>query len=249
MLQLQRQIVYGPVRSRRLGGSLGINLLSTEVKVCSYNCLYCQYGWNEPPGPEGPRYPGVPEILESVEKALLMLPRPPAYITFSGNGEATLHPDFPSIVEGVTRIRHRIAPSSRTAILSNSSTVARREIRDALSRLDVRIMKLDAGNPETLRAYNQPSPDVEFDAVLEGLERLADVTIQALFTAGPLGNAGPDNVRDWIGRLIRIAPRTVQVYTLDRGYPSDRIRRCGLAPLRRIRNQCIDNNINAHVFS
>ena len=249
MIQLQRHIVYGPVLSRRLGRSLGINLLPTDAKVCSFNCLYCQYGWTDTHIPNGNRFPEVIEVIETVEAALRDLPEPPAYITFSGNGEATLHPQFSELVERINDIRDRIAPSAKTAILSNSSTVFDSDIRASLSELDVRIMKLDAGTDGILQNYNQPAPNLLLDDIQRGLETLEDVTIQTLFTAGPAGNATPENIEAWIDRLIRIEPLHVQIYSLDRGHPSDKILPCTMDQLNNIKKYLQEKDINANVYT
>lgn len=247
LLCLQKGIVYGPVMSRRLGRSLGINLLPPERKVCTLDCAYCQYGWTDPevlrtasPQP----FPAAGLVTETIALALVRLPQPPAYITFSGNGEATLHPEFPRLAAEVTTLRDRYAPAARTAILSNSTTVHRPEIRTALALLDERIMKLDAGEEAVFRRFNRPAPGLTLEQVVRGLEALPGVTIQTLFAGGPLGNAGPEAVEAWLGRISRISPVNIQVYTLDRGYPEPgleelpretlegiaaRVRRLGLA--------------------
>ena len=126
LLPLKDGFVYGPVRSRRLGASLGINVLPPGQKVCNFDCLYCQYGWTEPePLGEAAEiaFPAAESILIAVGKALLALPEPPAYLTFSGHGEATLHPELGELVDGVIVMRDRLAPGARTAILSNSTRV------------------------------------------------------------------------------------------------------------------------------
>ncbi|HVP58413.1 MAG TPA: radical SAM protein, partial [bacterium] len=226
LLALQKAIVYGPVKSRRLGHSLGVNILPAGTKVCSFNCLYCQYGWTDFKMLENCAALALPtreQVVSALEAALRRLPTPPAFITFSGNGEPTLHPDFGRIVESVVEVRNRLAPHARTAILSNSTTVAERGVREALKRLDVRIMKLDAGTAEKLASYNQPAPGIDLDSVLRGLSGLKDVTLQALFTGGPMGNASASEVKAWIGRVKSLAPRAVQIYSLARGYPSREI--------------------------
>lgn len=194
LLELQQTIIYGPVRSRRLGRSLGINVLPARRKVCSFNCVYCQYGWEESVGRadiEASTFPAVEEIERAVKAALAGIDPPPAYVTFSGNGEASLHPDFTDLVERITHLRDRLAPAAQTAILSNSSTASDPEVRQALSRLDVRIMKLDVGCPQDLTAYNRPAATVELETILDGLTSLKDVTIQTLFSTGPMGNCHP----------------------------------------------------------
>ena len=225
MLELQKGIIYGPVHSRRLGHSLGVNVLPAKVKYCALNCLYCQYGWTGAHGlePGAAELPSAEKIVEAVRNALVLGDSPPAYITFSGNGEPTLHPDFPAIVERVRELRDKLSPASRTAVLSNSTTVSDPRVRGALARLDLRIMKLDAGTEETFRRFNQPCAGVNYGDIVDGLAVLRDVTIQALFAGGEAGNASPGHVDAWIETLGRIAPSMVQIYTLDRGYPSREI--------------------------
>lgn len=223
LLELQKNIIYGPVRSRRLGFSLGINLLPTAVKVCTFNCLYCQYGWTDYGALADPGTLGLPsagDVVAALEAALKRPAAPPAFITFSGNGEPTVHPDFVRIAAEVVSVRDRLAPSAKTAILSNSTTLKDPDIRRALSELDVRIMKLDAGTAAGLANYNQPAPGIDLDSIVEGLQPLGDVTLQALFTGGPRGNSAPEALEAWLRLVARLRPRTVQIYSLARGYPS-----------------------------
>lgn len=221
LLKLKDSIIYGPVNSRRLGRSLGINLLPGNRKICSFNCSYCQYGWTKHFSPQAwlDELPPPVAVEQALTEALASLPEPPAFLTFSGNGEATLHPAFPEMVEVVQTVRDRHCPSARTAILSNSSEVHRPEIRSALSRLDLRIMKLDAGSPAQLAAYNQPAPDVRLPDLLAGLAGLPSLIIQTLFSGGPGGNSSPPAVESWLEAVGRLKPQRVQLYSLDRDWP------------------------------
>ncbi|MFZ1946771.1 MAG: radical SAM protein [bacterium] len=231
LLSLQKSIVYGPVASRRLGRSLGINLLPATEKVCTFNCVYCQYGWSDfgvLGNVTAPPLPSRERVREAVEESLRGAGSRAAFLTFSGNGEPTLNPAFPAIVADLVDLRDRLAPGARTAILSNSTTVADEAVREALSLLDVRIMKLDAGEVDTVLRYNQPAPGTDFEAMVDGLGRLKDVTIQALFSKGPAGNFSESDVEAWVRRVKALGPRSVQVYTLARGYPS-----AGIGPLTR----------------
>jgi wyosine [tRNA(Phe)-imidazoG37] synthetase (radical SAM superfamily) len=225
LLDLQADIIYGPVRSRRLGRSLGINILPAERKVCSFDCIYCQYGCSQGKTREEANkkrhvFPTVTEVLSAVEQAVLNLSPPAAYLTFSGNGEATLHPGFKEIVLGLGEIRDRLSPASKTAILSNSTTVNDPLIRDALALLDVRIMKLDAGTEEMFSGYNRPAKGITLEATVAGLAALEDVTIQSLFTKGAEGNFTPEHIGAWVEQIKNISPLFVQLYTLDRESPT-----------------------------
>lgn len=251
LLRLQRGILYGPVRSRRLGLSLGINLLPPGEKLCNFDCVYCQYGWTDTALLERagePAFPSVDEVLAALDAALPECDAPPAYLTFSGNGEPTLHPRFGEIVDGVTAIRDRMLPAARTAILSNSTRAGEPAVRDALRRLDVRIMKLDAGTAELFGRYNRPAAGIAFARVVEGLRELGGVTLQSLFTGGPGGNGDRRSVEDWLAQVKGIAPLAVQIYTLARGYPSERIAPLGRERLEEIRAQAAAEGIAAEVF-
>ncbi|MBD3413933.1 MAG: radical SAM protein [Candidatus Aminicenantes bacterium] len=223
LLKLQENIIYGPIQSRRLGRSLGINILPPSIKYCNFNCLYCQYGWTDFHWLKNKKQMSFPEtkkILEAVERTLTSLNPKPAYITFSGNGEPTLHPNFHEIVNGVIRLRNTLSPASKTAILSNSTTVLNPDIQKALSNLDSRIMKLDTGSQRMFLKYNRPAKGVKLHSILKGLKQLQNVTIQTLFTKGADGNYSKENLNDWIQKLKFISPQTVQIYTLDRDTPS-----------------------------
>ena len=246
VLPLKNGIIYGPVNSRRLGRSLGINLLPPGRKWCTFDCLYCQYGWTPAPEEADPSA-GVPspeDVESAVAAALAGADRPPAYLTFSGNGEPTLHPHFPEIVEIVRRLRDRLAPRAKVALLSNAAGIDRPLIRAAVGRIEYPILKLDAGNAAVFAFYNRPDPGIAYDAVVKGLRETPGIILQALFTAGPKGNLQAAHVGDWIERIGEIRPIEVQIYTLARPVPSpdispapgaalldirDRLRRAGLA--------------------
>ena len=251
LLGLKEGVVYGPVQSRRLGRSLGVNVLPPAIKFCTFDCLYCQYGWTGAHGPSlpaGGALPSAEEVVEALTNALSLIDAPPAYITLSGNGEPTLHPDFPRIVDGIIDARNRVSPSSKTAILSNSTTVGDGVVRAALARLDMRIMKLDCGSASVMGRFNQPCEGVSFESIVEGLRRLEDVTVQALFAGGESGNAGEEAVAAWVDCVARLSPVMVQIYTLDRGYPSRRIAPLSKAELFAIAGRLESKGVRACVF-
>jgi wyosine [tRNA(Phe)-imidazoG37] synthetase (radical SAM superfamily) len=251
-IPLQSGIIYGPVNSRRLGRSLGVNIVSTKIKICMFNCVYCQYGLSRV-GEEYMSdirwYPSPREITAALENILPILDPKPAFITFSGNGEATLHPEFSSLIDQIKKIRYTHAPNAAVAILSNSSTITKIEIREAIQRLDKRIMKLDCGNEDTFKRYNQPMQNLRLQDIVEGLKQVKDVTIQALFSDGVGGNYTGDNITDWVTKIKEIKPTSVQIYSLDRSYPSALISPLSIAELNKIKNLLDIENIRSEVFS
>lgn len=216
-IPLQTGIIYGPILSRRLGRSLGINLLGTESKVCSFNCIYCQYGPAKAVDSvrESVSLPSNDEILIEVETALKK-PRTIDFLTFSGNGEPTLHPDFPMIVQGVKSLRDKIRPDARLAILSNSSGVIQPGIVSALKQLDAPMMKLDAGDEQTFNAINRPAQSIRFWDIVEGLSKLPKLIIQSLLFDGEISNVREKPFTNLVKVLMDLNPEEIHIYSIAR---------------------------------
>jgi len=204
-------LLYGPVRSRRLGVSLGVNLLPQRSKLCSFDCPYCSCGFNTPRA-AGSRWPSPDEVVHSLTRALARLPAPPDCITFSGNGEPTLHPRFAVVVDRVLLARAAAAPAARVGILSNGLTAGQPAVRDALMRLDHRIMKLDPG---PMTQVNGVRYDV--DQLVDDYRALRPYTVQAMVVKGRDWDGSSDeSVASWLPRLVRGAPAAVQLSSLAR---------------------------------
>ena len=251
LLTLKKSVVYGPVNSRRLGRSLGINVLPDGKKMCSFDCLYCQYGYSRISNDELAEcsaYPDRVQIKNTVEKIIKDLEPKPQYLTFSGNGEATLHRRFPDLVVDLIDIRDQYSPESKTAILSNSTMVGNQHIRKALNRLDEKIMKLDAGTDEMLQLYNRPVGNIKLIDIVENLKLIPGVTIQSLFSDGKSGNTSPDHIEKWARKINEIRPKNVQIYTLDRGYPSRNILPASKSILIRIKSILDEFEIPSEVY-
>ncbi len=251
LLGLKKGIIYGPVMSRRLSRSLGINILPWQKKTCPFDCVYCQYGWTEchtTKIPSSLSFPTVEEVANALEEALAGMSDLPAYITFSGNGEPTTHPDFDDMVEAVSYIRNRMAGPAKTAILSNSSLVSESAVRESLEKLDLRIMKLDCGNTALFRQYNRPCPGVDLEEITSGLEQLSEITIQTLCTAGESGNLNRKNINEWLDRLQRIKPRSVQLYTLARSYPDKRLKHASWVELILVKERVSRAGLDVEIF-
>jgi wyosine [tRNA(Phe)-imidazoG37] synthetase (radical SAM superfamily) len=247
------------VNSRRLGLSLGINLLPTTYKLCSFNCLYCQYGWSRKSTltlnvtDEICDLPQPQEVYTALESSLEELTRRETVvnsITISGNGEPTLHPDLGKIVQGARKLREKYLPQAKLAILSNSSTVGRREVREALEMLDLKIMKLDAGSEELLQQINGPTDHIDLRSIVAGLKELRHVTLQSLFVQGRVNNADPNNVEHWVDKVKEIQPQLVQIYTLDRVPAEKRLWKVNLPTLQWIGREVYWRaGVKAEVFS
>jgi wyosine [tRNA(Phe)-imidazoG37] synthetase (radical SAM superfamily) len=235
LLPLQAGIIYGPVNSRRLGRSLGINLLPTSYKLCSFDCVYCHYGRTQLKtlSPDASCFPAVQEVLHAVQEALQTC-QDVDYLTFSGNGEATLHPHFPLIASGVRRLRDELRPEVKLAILSNSSTLHLPYIRAALAGFDAPIMKLDAGDPDTFARLNRPVSAVKLERILEGLEGVPGLIVQSVLVDGAVSNVQGEAFEAWLAALADVSPTRVQIYSTDRPVPEAGVERVSPSTLRRL---------------
>jgi wyosine [tRNA(Phe)-imidazoG37] synthetase (radical SAM superfamily) len=224
MLDLLDTIVYGPVSSRRLGRSLGINVLPAGVKVCNFNCAYCQYGWSRPGAiggcDLGGRWPSPRAIADAVGRRLARAVMDGERLdraTIAGHGEPTLHPEFSRVVTELRKVRDRIAPGVRLCVLSNASTLLLPDTHHALRELDERHMKLDAGDARLVLGLN--GSGVAPDATAAALRELGGVTVQAMFVRDPTGrldNSGSAPVGAWLDRVRQVRPIEVHVYTIER---------------------------------
>ena len=234
-IPLQKDIIYGPLKSRRFGTSLGVNLLPKNKKICNFNCVYCQYSQSRLT--KNAVFPTVQEIEEEMTQFALKAKkqgRAIDWITIAGNGEPTLHPKFPEVVKRLLSVRDAFLPGVPVGILSNSSTCHRLEIRQALARLDGRFMKLDAGSPAVFKNINRPLGFAEWGEVASGLRELKNIVLQSLFFEGDERNIAPSQVGDWINAVGRIQPKSVQIYTIDRPTQLEGLRPVSKDSLQRI---------------
>ena len=224
---LFNQIVYGPIHSRRLGCSLGVNLMPRDVKICTFDCIYCECGFNTPV--HHPHLPTADEVSSALEATLASLNAEqvvPDVITFSGNGEPTLHPDFSHIIDVTCELRDRYCPTAQVSVLSNSTQLYRPDVVRALLRCDNRILKLDSAIDTTMRLIDQPSADgFNVERLIGYLQQFkGDLTVQTCFLRGKYRGHTIDNttkaeVEAWIDALRRIAPRDLSIYVIDRATP------------------------------
>lgn len=234
--------VFGPIKSRRLGVSLGINLMPADGKICTFDCIYCECGFNAAHRPRLPR-PTREETARALEERLLAMKEngeTPDVLTFAGNGEPTAHPDFPAIIEDTIALRDRYFPKAKISVLSNATMTVRPEVRAALLKIDHNIQKLDTVSPEYITFVDRPTGIYDLEAVIESLTAFeGHVTIQSLFMKGTWEGRSVDNTSDdyvlpWIDTLRRIRPARVMVYTIDRATPAPLLEKASREELDRI---------------
>ena len=219
--------VFGPVHSRRLGVSLGINLLPGDGKVCSFDCIYCECGLNADHRPHSP-LPTPQQVSEALICKLRQMKKEgiqPDVLTFAGNGEPTLHPQFPEIVRQVKEIRDKMCPQAQLSILSNATRIHIPEVREALLLFDNNIQKLDTVDIDYIRRVDRPQAAYSVEQQIEHLALFdGKVIIQTMFMRGTVNgksvdNTGEEYVLPYLQALQRIRPRKVMIYTIDRETP------------------------------
>ncbi len=222
------KIIFGPVTSRRLGISLGINLLPTDRKLCSFDCIYCECGFNPDKNVAKAELPSSKIVKEKLKRTLQKMSNEeqlPDVITFAGNGEPTLHPEFAEIIDNTIELRNKFAPKAKIAVLSNASKISSEKVFNALLKIDDNIQKLDSGIEETICLLDRPVGPFSLQKTVEGLKRFeGQVTIQTLFVKGnfknkTIDNTTPQEVEAWLKLIKDIAPKEVMVYTIDRDTP------------------------------
>jgi len=238
------KIVFGPVKSRRLGVSLGINLLPANRKICNFNCIYCECGWTGRSEASAGELPSRKEVYEALEKKLSLMKRKneaPDVITYAGNGEPTLHPEFPGIIDDSIMLRDKYFPGARIAVLSNSTAITKPEIRKALLKVDQNILKLDSAFDLTVKIHNQPKVNVKVEELIKNLTGFrGQLIVQTLFLRGTfrgkkINNTTKEELDAWLEALQKIRPAEVMIYTISRDTPEGgKLAKVPLAELRRI---------------
>jgi wyosine [tRNA(Phe)-imidazoG37] synthetase (radical SAM superfamily) len=254
---LFHDVIFGPVRSRRLGLSLGINLLPLHRKYCSFNCIYCECGWTPPRDKELTELPAREETAFFLEQKLKELAEEdylPDAITYAGNGEPTLHPQFSGIVDDTIRLRDAYSPRSKVTVLSNASRIHEPEVFNALLKLDNNILKLDAGTEATFRLLNNPVDPIDFRELVSNLAKFnGRLIIQTMFLRGILNGKPVDNttgteVGEWIGHLRKIRPSAVMIYPVARETPAREIEKIKRNELELIAARVRQEGLEAKVY-
>ena len=256
MTTLYSSPIFGPIHSRRLGISLGINLLPSDGKCCSFDCIYCECGTNRQRVAHQPM-PSRDQVSQALRQRLITMRdegTPPDVLTFAGNGEPTLHPDFRHIVDDVLALRDEFFPKAKVSVLTNATQIVRPEVFDALSRVDNNILKLDTVNPQYISIVDRPvSATYDVSKIVEAMQRFGkQCIIQTMFMQGTMGDHDIDNTTDayvlpWLEAVQNIAPREVMIYTIDRETPISTLRKATHQQLDHIASMVRERGIECQV--
>ena len=249
-------LVFGPLKSRRLGISLGINLLPHTGKICSFECIYCECGWTQKPAVEAhlPKREDVRTALENKLKELKGTPLEPESLTFSGNGEPTLHPQFAEIIDDVVELRNKYCPKAVVSVLTNGTMIDKKEVFDALCKIENNIIKLDGGTLQSIIDIDQPKVPYDLDKYIEQLQRFnGNLTIQTLFLRGMhngkvIDNTTPTEVEAWLQHIAKIKPRLVMMYVIERATPEENLEKISRSELEAIAKQVNKLGIKTEIY-
>lgn len=216
-------IVFGPIFSRRLGSSLGVNILPAKGKLCNFDCVYCECGWNKD-GIAERRFPRLAEVETALEEKMASAASqgtPVDSITFSGNGEPTLNPDFPQIIDATLRCRDKYFPEAKVSVLTNATLIGRPAVAQALKKTDNPILKIDASTDELITKINKPVGRYRLDEIVEAMMGFeGDFILQTMFLRSPEFDAvAPEALERWMDIVRKVRPREIMVYTIDRETP------------------------------
>jgi len=236
------KIVFGPVKSRRLGVSLGINLLPNDSKLCSFNCIYCECGWNPEKKYKVDFHPRklVKEKLELKLEEMKSKGEAPDVITFAGNGEPCMHPEFAGIIDDTIEVRNQLFPKARIAVLSNATMIHKPDVFEALNKVEDNILKLDGGYEQTIIDLDQPVGSYNLEKTVDQLSKFSgNLIIQTLFIRGEYKGKKIDNTTEeelalWLQHVKKIQPREVMIYTISRDTPIETLKKIELKELERI---------------
>ena len=258
MAFLTEDLVFGPIKSRRLGNSLGVNLLPKFRKICTFNCVYCECGWNPEICDEKARFVTPQEYEQTLENALKELvgtPKEPNSITFSGNGEPTLHPDFPEIIDITIKLRDKYVPKAVISVLTNGTRIHDDRIFKALLKVDNNICKLDGGTNNAINKINLPNVKIDIAKYIQCLQRFeGQVIIQTLFLRGKHHNDNIDNTTEeeinlWLEHLKKIKPRKTMIYVIDRETPEKNLEKLSSDEMSKIADKVKALGLNVEYYS
>lgn len=221
--------IFGPVKSRRLGVSLGINLLPGDGKVCTFDCLYCECGFNSQRRTKTP-LPTREEVKEALKEKLQYMANEgilPDVLTFAGNGEPTIHPHFNGIIDDTIALRDQLCPQAKVSVLTNATLITRPSVFEALKKVDNNILKLDTADCSYIKSLDRPTGEYNLGKIIEKMKEFGkQAVIQTIFLKGvvdgvDLDNTGDDFIKPWIATVKEISPREVMIYTIARETPQE----------------------------
>ncbi|MBE6232573.1 MAG: radical SAM protein [Bacteroidales bacterium] len=245
------EIVFGPISSRRLGASLGVNILPVKGKFCNFDCIYCECGWNAD-GIAERRFPTFAEVAEALENKMSRLSEEGVSvdsITFSGNGEPTMNPDFPSIIDATLELRDRFFPDAKVSVLSNAVLLGREGILNALKKVDNPILKIDAGSDSLIRKINKPVGSYALKDVIGHLKDFhGNFILQTMFLKSPeFDMASTENLGAWMNIVRELRPREIMVYTIDRETPDKSLEKYTVEQMRSFVRPLLDEGFNIQI--
>ncbi len=250
------KIIFGPVQSRRLGVSLGVNLLPVNKKICTFNCIYCECGFNGEQSNISTQMPTREEVKNQLKKVLQQMQKKgqaPNVITFAGNGEPTIHKDFEGIIDDTCELRDKYFPDARIAVLSNATLIYKAPVFNALKKVEDNILKLDSGLEETIKLLDQPNAGFSIDNLVNNLIRFeGNLIIQTMFVRGYYNNQHIDNTTEkdinaWLKLIQNISPKSVMIYTIERDTPIDGLTKVPIDELKLIANKVEEIGIPTQV--
>ncbi len=241
---IREQVVFGPIHSRRLGSSLGINLLPEKGKICTFDCIYCECGWNRD-GRDDTLLPTAERVRKALEAKLQYcqsIEVPIDSITFSGDGEPTINPEFQQIIDNTIALRDQYYPNSKITVLSNATMVHKRDVFQALRKVDNPTMKIDAPTNELIEKINHPAPGYDIRRVVEALLQFnGDFILQTMFLRSKdFDSSSPEVLNGWMDIVRLLRPREVMVYTIDRPTPEEGLQKFTVDEMRRLVQPLID---------
>jgi len=259
--KLFESLIVGPIHSRRLGSSLGINLLPEHGKICTFDCIYCECGWNKDHTLDK-HIPSAKDVEEALVKRAIELEKDNIKvdsITFSGNGEPTTHPEFAKIVDITLKTRDRYLKGAKVSVLSNASMIWKKEVRQALMKVDNPILKIDSTDPAYVRAINRPGPRYSLEETIENLKKFkGDFILQTIFFKGKAEDPKTGEIIDidcteatrvenWRELARELRPRQIMIYTLDRDTPAKGLVKATMEEMRKVALPLAEEGFNITV--
>ena len=252
---LFNEIVFGPIRSRRLGSSLGVNLLPRYGKWCSFDCIYCECGWNRD-GKKDTTLPSKEEVYQALDSRLHQLKEEGTAvdtITFSGNGEPTMHPAFPDIISFTLELRDKLYPSAKVSVLTNATQLGKPQVREALQKIDNPILKIDSPIEWMVQAINIPDKSYSLERTIENIKLFnSNFILQTMFLKGveqgvEIDCTNPEHVEKWRNLVRELSPREVMMYTIDRETPAKELRKVTVEEMEAIAAPLKEEGFNIQI--